>query len=65
MSVEGEWVREFPPIWHDDGSVTLWHPDSPGGRLRLRPSWWRRWVAPGSPFATLGEVGRYYKRSHR
>ena len=31
-----------PPIWHDDGTVTLWHDDSPGVRLRVRPCLWRR-----------------------
>jgi hypothetical protein len=50
-----------PPIWHDDGTVTLWHDDSPGVRLRVRPCLWRRLGLIRHPFTTLGERGRYYR----
>lgn len=31
-----------PPIWHDDGTVTLWHPNSPGVRVTVHPAPVRR-----------------------
>lgn len=49
-----------PPIRHDDGTVTLWHDDSPGVRLRVRPSLLRRLGLIRHPFTTLGERSRYY-----
>lgn len=60
-----ETPRRFPPIRHDDGTVTLWHPDSPGTRLRVRPSLLRRLRIVRSPFATLGESARYYRDRKR
>lgn len=60
-----ETTRSFPPIWHDDGTVTLWHPSSPGVRIRLRPNRFRRLFTPREPFATLGEVLRHYRRRDR
>jgi hypothetical protein len=41
--------------------VTLWHPDSPGVRVTVRPSLLRRVGVIRSPFATLGEVARMYR----
>lgn len=38
-----------------------WHPDSPGVRLIIRPSWARRLGLIQSPFATLRETLRYYR----
>ncbi len=57
----------MPPVWHDDGSVTLWHPDSPGVRLTLhRPTWARRHLRRRESFATLREVLAHYReRAHR
>lgn len=53
----------MPPIWHDDGTVTLWHPDSPGTRVRVRPGLLRRLHIVRSPFATLSEVLRAYQQA--
>lgn len=50
----------YPPIWHGDGTVTLWHPDSPGVRIRVHPGPLRRYGVVRSPFASLYEVLRYY-----
>jgi hypothetical protein len=36
--------------------VVLWHPDSPGMRVTVRPCLLRRLGIIRSPFATLGEV---------
>lgn len=41
--------------------VTLWHPDSPGVHVTVRPSLLRRLGIVRSPFATLGEVVRMYR----
>ena len=38
--------------------VTAWHPDSPGARVTVWRSWWRR---KSVPFATLSEVLRSYR----
>lgn len=35
--------------------VTLWHPDSPGVKLSVRPSWLRCLGVSRSDFASLGE----------
>lgn len=51
----------YPPIWHDDGTVTLWHPDSPGTRIRIRPTLTRRLLRRNNPFATLTETRRHYR----
>ena len=56
-------MREFPPIWHGDGTVTLWHDDSPGIRLRVRPCLFRRLGLIRHPFTTIGERGRYYREA--
>lgn len=55
----------YPPIPHPDGSITLWHPDSPGMRVRVRPCLLRRLGIIRSPFATLGEVCRMYRDRRR
>lgn len=38
--------------------VLLWHPESPGVRVPVRLTWWRR---RRSGFATSGDVLRYYR----
>lgn len=43
------------------GTVTLWHPESPGVKVTVRPCWLRRLGIVRSPFATLGEVLRMYR----
>lgn len=40
---------------HEDGRVTLWHGDSPGSKLRVKPSLLRRLGFMRSDFATMGE----------
>lgn len=40
-----------------------WHPDAPGTRLTIRPGWLRRLGLVRSPFATLGEVQRYWREA--
>ena len=44
-----------------DTWLKLWHPDSPGVRVFIAPSRWRRWGIVRSKFATLGEVKRMYE----
>lgn len=41
--------------------VELWHPESPGGRVIVRPCLLRRLGVIRSEFATLGETLRAYK----
>jgi len=41
--------------------VLLWHPDSPGMRVMVKPSLLRRFGIVRAPFATLGEVIRHYR----
>jgi len=41
--------------------VLLWHPESPGMRVLVKPSFLRRLGLIRAPFATLGEVIRHYK----
>jgi hypothetical protein len=41
--------------------VELWHPESPGGRVFIRPSFLRRLGIVRSEFATLGEVLAMYR----
>ena len=41
--------------------VVLWHPDSPGSRVSVRPCLLRRLGIVRSEFATLGEVLRMYQ----
>lgn len=55
----------YPPVWHDDGTVTLWHPDSPGTRIRIRPGFIRRTLRRREPFATLTETIRYFRARRR
>jgi hypothetical protein len=55
----------YPPIWHDDGTVTLWHDDSPGTRLRIRPGLLRRTLFRRGAFTTVGEAARYYRKRMR
>jgi hypothetical protein len=45
----------FPPF------VELWHPDSPGMKVVVRPCWLRRWRLVRSEFATLGELKSMYR----
>lgn len=52
----------FPPIDHGDGTITLWHPDSPGTRLRVEKSWLRKLGVVRSEFAITGEVLNYYRK---
>ena len=47
-----EWVGEV----RYDGRVHLWHPDSPGSRVWVKPCLLRRLRLIRSPFATLGEA---------
>lgn len=51
----------YPPIWLEDGRLELWHPDSPGVRVRIQPGRLRRWGWRRSEFATLGEVLDAYR----
>lgn len=44
--------------------ITLWHPESPGMVVTVRPSWLRRLGIVRSQFATLGEVIRMYRGRH-
>lgn len=46
------WVGEV----RYDSRVHLWHPDSPGMRLWVKPCLLRRLRVVRSPFATLGEA---------
>ena len=55
------WDHPIPPIWHGDGTVTLYHDDSPGVRLRVKATLWRRLVLRNYPFTTIGDRRRYYK----
>lgn len=41
--------------------VTLYHPDSPGSIVTVRPCLLRRLGIIRSPFATLGEVIRMHR----
>ena len=51
-----------PPIWQADGSVVLWHPESPGVRVVIgKATWLRRTVLRRQPFATFGEMRRHYR----
>lgn len=56
-SHDGEHWRQAVPI----GKVMLWHPESPGVRVIVRPSFWRRIGIVRSEFATYGEVLRMYR----
>lgn len=58
-------AKPYPPIRHADGTWTLWHPDSPGTRLRVRPSLLRRLGIVRSPFATQGETARRFRHLSR
>lgn len=53
--------QNWPPIWHGDGTVTLWHDDSPGVRVRIKADWFRRTFKRKSEFATSRELRNYYK----
>ena len=53
--------QNCPPIWHGDGTVTLFHDDSPGTRLRIKAGWFRRIFKRKSMFATGREILKYYK----
>lgn len=44
--------------------IELWHPDSPGSRVIVRPCWLRRLGVIRSVFATTGEVLRMYKEDY-
>lgn len=48
-------MRNFPPF------IRLWHPESPGSRVIVRPSFLRRCGIVRSEFATLGETLKMYK----
>lgn len=43
-------------------TIELWHPESPGGRVSIRPCFLRRIGIIRSDFATLGETIAMYKR---
>lgn len=55
------WGQPTPPIWHGDGTVTLYHDDSPGMRLRVKAGLIRRTLRRRSRFATTRETLRHYK----
>lgn len=50
-------MRRFLHWLLDPRCATLWHPDSPGMRVRVRRTRFGRWLKP-SCFATLGECLR-------
>lgn len=42
--------------------MILWHPESPGMKVDVQPSWLRQMWIVRSEFATSGEVIRMYRR---
>lgn len=62
---------QFGPSWKmigtrdGKGRQFLWHPDSPGMAMWVRPCWLRRVGVIRSPFATNGEVLRYYRKERK
>lgn len=52
---------QYPPVKHSDGTVTLWHNDSPGARVRVKPCLARRLGLIRGSFATTSEIFNMYK----
>lgn len=56
-----EQTHPEPPVWEPDASrVVLWHPESPGMRVRIDAGRLRRWGLRRSAFATTSEVYAAY-----
>lgn len=74
MEHNGSMLKHFPYDTYDSWlhqerldaqgkrEVNLWHPDSPGTRVWVRPGFWRRTGINRSPFATLSEMSNMDKR---
>lgn len=65
QNADGSYSPAFPlNRWgRNPKTVRLWHPESPGIKVTVRPSFMRRIGLARSEFATLGEVLDMYRRT--